>query len=119
MSAAADDPVRDASRNAQPFPLEIFDQPRERPTGEAHTHLVDGGLFQAQCVCRWRGRRHADIQSAVIEEILHQASCGLCKLDRRFMAICSCRNCITGRILKARMRREHEATDATSGRNAT
>lgn len=76
--------------------------PRRRPVAQTRIDVVDGGLWQASCVCRWRGRRIPDPAAAQLEAGEHAAACGMCqRLGRDYMQQCSCANCQRRRILRA------------------
>lgn len=86
--------VRIAARAGEAFPLHLFTSVRRRPTGQAKTHEVDGGMWQGRCGCRWHGMRFEHRHSAEMETARHIGLCGLCqKLGRSAMPVCSCMNC--------------------------
>lgn len=75
---------------------------KARPTGVADVHQVEGGLWQARCVCRWRGRRRSHNETATCDALEHVQHCGTCKIARANMATCSCMSCQRARDVRER-----------------
>lgn len=74
-----------------------------RPYALAGVHRVDGGLYQARCVCRWHGLRRKLNETATADALAHVPNCGLCiREGRTSMDRCTCGNCTRRRDARTR-----------------
>jgi hypothetical protein len=82
-----------------------LEQKPQRPTAQTSPVLVEGDMWQAVCVCRWRGRRKHSEDAARLDGKIHETTCGLCQTARALIEQCSCMNCQRTRDFRRQQQR--------------